>query len=213
MQFHITTVGQTGWLGIDGGEWLSALTNMLAIVIAILIAAKIGPKIQERASRRDQRERLLRVLISTSPMPANPEYQGAIALIPIDFKGNKRVLDARNEYLTVVNAPPPTEEKEAAEHFKQQVEKQADLIATIAQELDFDLTSEALRAGAYVSKGFVDREELLLAAMRSWPRIAVALERNNHMFAYSLGLLPEQRQAQADGEGQGTAPIDQGDGR
>jgi hypothetical protein len=37
-----------------------------------------------------------------------------------------------------------------------------------------------------VSKGFVDREELHLEAMRAWPRIAAALERNNDMFAWTL---------------------------
>lgn len=202
MELHVTAAAQTGWLGIDGGDVLTAVTNMLAIIIAIIIAAKIAPKAEERRARRDQQERLLRVLISTSPMPANPEYQGAIALIPIDFKGNKRVLDARVDYLAVVNTPPPDDADGQAEHFKKQVEKQSDLIATIAQELGFDLTSEGLRTGAYVSKGFVDREELLLNAMRAWPRIAEALERNNHMFAHSLGLLQEEQRPETDAQGQ-----------
>ena len=200
MQAHLTnTAVQAGWFGIERGDWLAAITNMLAVIIAVFIAAKIAPWADERRARRDQQERLLRVLISTGPMPANPEYQGAIGLIPIDFKGYTRVLNARKAYLDVVNVAAPTDPKEQAEHFKETAEKQADLIAAIAQELGFDLTSEAFRAGGYVSKGFVDREELILEAMRSWPRIAMALERNNHMFAYSIGALPEQQpQQEAD---------------
>ena len=187
MQFHIAaTTEAAGWLGIGRGEWLTAITNMMAIIIAILIAAKIAPKAEERRACRDQQERLLRVLIATSPTPANPDYQGAIALIPIDFRGYKSVLGARDEYLTLVNTAAPTDEEGAADLLKRTVEKQADMIAAIAQELGFDLTSEGLRSGAYVSKGFVDREHLQLDAMRSWTRIADALERNNQMFAWSL---------------------------
>jgi hypothetical protein len=124
MELHVAAAAQTGWLGIDGGDVLSAITNMLAIIIAIVIAAKIAPKAEERRARRDQQERLLRVLISTSAMPANPEYQGAIALIPIDFKANQRVLDARLSYLAVVNTQPPADADGQAEHFKVRVEKQ-----------------------------------------------------------------------------------------
>jgi hypothetical protein len=171
---------------------------MMAIVIAVVIAALIVPRIEARKARRDQQERLLRSLINTWQLPANPEYQGALALIPIDFKGNKRVLDLRTEYLALVNSPAPDDDAAAAEHFNRAVDKQSDLIAGIAQAIGIDLTSEALRTGAYVSKGYVDREQLLLAAMGSWPRIAIALERNNQMFAHSLGILPGQQEPQSD---------------
>lgn len=198
MHVSVTTAAmQSGWLGIGRGDWLSGLTNFIAIIVGLLIASRIAPKVQERAARRDQRERLLRVLISTSPMPANPEYQGAIALIPIDFKGNKRILDARAAYLDAVNTPPPVDPNAITEHARSQVEKQHELIATIAQELDFDLTTEALRTGGYVSKGFVDREQLQLQALHSWPRIADALELNNRLFAHSLGIAVDQRQTES----------------
>lgn len=195
MELHITTAMQSGWLGIDRGDWLTAIMNALAIVIAIIIASKTAPKAEERRARRDQQERLLRVLISTSQLPAHPEYQGAISLIPIDFKGNRRILDARTKYLELVNSKPPADQ--STEHFNQTISKQSDLIEAIAQELGFDLTSEALRKGAYISKGFVDREELNIEAMRAWPKIADALELNNRMFAHSLGLMPEGQPAVA----------------
>jgi hypothetical protein len=194
MHVNVTAAAiQSGWLGIDRGDWLSALTNFIAIIVGLLIASRVAPKVQERAARRDQRERLLRVLISTSPMPANPEYQGAIGLIPIDFKGNKRILDARAAYLDAVNEPTPSDSNAIATYYQAQVDKQHELIATIAQELDFDLTTEALRTGAYVSKGFVDREQLQLMALQSWPRIADALELNNRLFAHSFDIAAERQ--------------------
>ena len=159
MSIHVTTAAQAlGWWGIAAGDWLSAVTNMLAIIIGVFIAAKIAPKVAERAARRDQRERLLRILLSTWLVPANSEYQGAISLIRIDFKGCDSVLLSLDEYLACVNFPAPTDDAEAKQHFERTVQLQADLIASIAEELDFDVTSEALRTGAYISKGFVDRE-------------------------------------------------------
>lgn len=178
---------QSGWFGIESGDWLTAITNMLAIIIAVVIAANVAPKAQARSARRDQRERLLRILIATSALPANPEYQGAIAMIPVDFKGNTRVLNARARYLETVNVEPPTGQDALTEHFRQQNEAQSDLIAIIADELDFDLTKEALRKGAYISKGFIDREQLQIEAMRAWPRIAAALEDNNRILAATIG--------------------------
>lgn len=177
---------QSGWLGIAAGDWLSAITSMMAIVIGVVIAARIAPGAAERAARRDQRERLLRILLSTWLVPANAEYQGAISLVRIDFKGCKTVLDALSSYLDSANEIAPTDAEGLAAQGARTVAKQADLIAAIAQELDFDLTSEALQKGAYLSRGFVEREMLTMEAMRAWPRIADALERNNHMFAWSL---------------------------
>lgn len=200
MSLQAAAAVQTGWLGIDSGDWLAAITNMLAIIIAVVIAARIAPKAEERRSRRDQQERLLRVLISTAPMPANPEYQGAIGLIPLDFKGNKRVLDARHHYLTLAYEALPDEVEAQASHYNRQLEAQSDLIAAMAQEIGFDLTSDALRKGAYVSKGFVDREELFLAAMASWPRIAAALERSNHIVGEAMAQAADQPEQESGGK-------------
>ncbi|MXP41282.1 hypothetical protein GRI75_06465 [Altererythrobacter soli] len=181
-----TSVVEASLLGIGAGDWLQALLTAASLLVAIITAAIISPKLAERSARRDQRERLLRVLISTSPLPANPDYQGAIGLIPIDFKGCERVLKARSDYLAFVRTPFPEDDSGRAAHLQESINLQADMIAAMGQELGFDLTRQSLIDGAYVSQGFVEREELNIAAARSWLRIATALEMNNEMFARTL---------------------------
>lgn len=177
---------QLGWLGLTPAEWLNAILTGASVLVAIIIASLISPKLAERSARRHQRERLLRILISTSPLPANPDYQGAIGLIPIDFKGCARVLDARAEYLALVNSPIPAETENIIAHTRDTINKQADLIAAIGQEIGFDITRQSLIDGSYVSQGFADREQLNIEAMRSWLRIASALEKNNQMFELTI---------------------------
>src|SRR5438128_704944 len=94
---------QFAWGAISAGDWLSAIVNAVSVVAAIIIASLISPRLVKNQARRDQRERLLRVLLHTWPTPANPEYQSSITLIPLDFKGCKKVLAARQTYLNAVN--------------------------------------------------------------------------------------------------------------
>ncbi len=127
------------------------------------------------------------VLLHTWPTPANPEYQSSITLVPLDFKGSKNVLRAREVYLRAVNQPLETEETAAKAQFEDMRQKQAELISEIAQELNFDISPASILSGTYISKGFTDREELVIGSLFAWQRIAAALEFNNRMLAASLG--------------------------
>jgi hypothetical protein len=168
---------------IHANDWLSASLNAISIFAAIMIASFITPKLEARKARRDQRERLLRVMLHTWPSPANPDWQSSITLIPFDFKGCKAVLEARQSYLDQVNETPPEEEAAAEAHYDEARARQAALIVAVANELGFDITTEGFQSGIYVSKGFTDRENLTLNAMFAWQRIAAALERNNELVA------------------------------
>lgn len=179
---HAPQVGQHWWSVIDAGDWLGAIVNGASILFAILIAVYFTPKLNDKKSRRDAQERLLRILINTWLTPANADYQSSIALLPLDFKGCSKVLNAREELLLVVNQMAPTETSEVSQHFETTRQKQAALIATVANEVGYDISAESLMTGAYVTQGFVDREALLINAMIAWPRIATALERSNELF-------------------------------
>ncbi len=169
-------------LGLNVSIWL----NAGSIIVGVILAGFISPWLAARTSRRDQQERLLRILLNTWQLPANADYQSSIALIPLDFKGCPKILSARQGLLKAVNTPAPEDQDAQAEHNRRLGELQAALISEIAKELDFDITPESLMSGAYLSKGFVDREHLILGALVAWQRIAHALERNNEMFAATL---------------------------
>jgi hypothetical protein len=186
MPHPVAIAGQHWWSTVTVGDWLQAVLNAGSIFAAIMIASFITPKLERRKARRDQRERLLRVMLHTWPTPANPEWQSSITLVPFDFKGCEAVLEARQIYLDTVNQQPPDDEESAKAHFEDFRAKQAALIAAIANNLGFDITPESFLSGSYVSKGFTDRENLILNAMFAWQRIAAALERNNEMFAATI---------------------------
>jgi hypothetical protein len=179
----VVAAGQHWWSTIHANDWLSASLNAISIFAAIIIASFITPKLEARKARREQRERLLRVMLHTWPSPANPDWQSSITLIPFDFKGCTAVLAARQAYLDKVNETPPEDEAAAQAHYEEARARQAALIVAIANELGFAITTESFQSGIYVSKGFTDRENLTLNAMFAWQRIATALERNNELVA------------------------------
>lgn len=190
------------WLsGISAGDWLQAIINGVSILAAIIIAALITPKLVARRAQREQRERLLRSLLHTWPTPANPEYQSSITLIPLDFKGCRKILEARQVYLDAVNQPAATDEEAVKAQVEDWRSKQAILISLIAQELGFDITPESILSGTYISKGFTDREQLIINALFAWQRIATALERNNVMFAATIqGNAPPEQENKVEKE-------------
>ncbi len=169
-------------LGIGAGLWV----NGASVIVAVVIAVFLTPWLAGRSARREQQEKLLRTLLNTWQTVANPDYQSAIALIVVDFKGCAKVLKARERLLEWVNAPAPGGEPLASAHFEKNRRLQAELIAAIADELNFDISADELIAGAYLSQGFVTRENVIFEGFVAWQRIAVALEENNRLFAATL---------------------------
>lgn len=169
------------FLGIDVSIWL----NALGILAGLAIAGLLTPWLASRSTTRDQKERTLRLMLNTWQIPANPDYQHAIAVIPIDFRKSKKVLAAHSALLDAVNDTPAKSEKEAVEKNEVMRGLQTKLMEAMAGDLGLELTADKLKAGAYLSQGFVDREMLLIGAMQAWTRIADALERSNELFAPS----------------------------
>ena len=171
----------TYFLGITPSDWLNAGVTTLGMFFAILTAVWISPRITDRQTRRDNQERLLRMLLNTRLIPANPDYQTAIAMIPLEFKGNEQVLVAHKRYLATVNVKvDQMDTNKAAEHDEITATHQNLLIAAMANALDFPgVTPDSLQSDGYVSQGFVNCEQMLMQAMQAWPRIAEAIEQSN----------------------------------
>lgn len=181
----------TYFIGITPSDWLNAGVTTLGMFFAILTAVWISPWITGRQTRRDNQERLLRMLMNTRLIPANPDYQTAIAMIPLEFKGNEKVCTAHKRYLATVNVKvDQIDIKKAAEHDETTTLHQNQLIAAMANALDFPgVTPDTLKSDGYVSRGFVNREQMLMQAMQAWPRIAEAIEQSNRI---SLALWGEK---------------------
>lgn len=178
---------------IPDGDKLGALINGISILAAILVAGWLSPKLQDRAAKQDRKERTLRILLNTWQTPANAEYQSALAVTSLDFHDVPKVMRTRSAYIMHVNKPAP--ENETPEHHQKSLDLQIAIMCAMADELDYDITPESLRSGAYISKGFADRETLILRAIDAWPSIADGIHQSNMI---ALGVHPLQQPAKPD---------------
>lgn len=170
---------EPSFLGLDASIWL----NALGILVGLAIAGLLSPWLASRSTRRDQQERTLRMILNSWQTPANPDYQHALAVIPIDFQRCPAVLKAHSALLDAVNQEPAKTEDEAQAKHEQLKGLQLGLMEAMSVNLDIELTAEKLKSGAYLSQGYVDREFMLINAMQAWTRIADALERSNELSA------------------------------
>lgn len=169
--------------------WLDAGVNALGVFFAIVAAVWLTPRLNRREAQRNNQERVLRMLVNSRVNVANPDWQTAISLIPIEFPKSKSVQAARKTYLEHVSIPVDGTNPEVFTlHVKRTAQLQSDLISSIAAALKISgLTTETLMQDGYLSKGYVDREILVSSALGSLPRIETALQSIAHSIAKDLG--------------------------
>ncbi len=132
---------------------------------------------QARKERIDRQIFVLRTLISTRHMPANPTYSEAINLIPLEFHGNRSIIKSWESYMEVVHTRPSEENRER--HNQNMTISQTKLIHEISKELNYDLSESDIQFRHYTSQGYGDRDDLTIQAQVAWVRIAAALEAQN----------------------------------
>ena len=152
--------------------------GLLSIISSALTAVFVMPWIMRREQKKDAQEQLLLRVLNTWLHPANPEYQAAIASIPITFAKCEEVLKRRDLLLAFVSNE--EKQRELGDNFDQNAkELQASLLCAMGQSFGLSMDEKQLLQSAYVTKGYVDREVMLVTAYNSWPRIASAIERSN----------------------------------
>jgi hypothetical protein len=170
-------------LGLKLYEWLT----LGGVIIGPIVAVAITLIVEGRRQSNDRQANIARTLIGTRHVPADPLYNGAINLIPVEFNKNARVMQAWREYMRLVRQQPT--EANAAVHDEDVKAKQSTLIYEILVTLGYTLSESDLRTTAYLSQASVNRELIFLRAWDSWPRIAAALE--GQVIAATEGLNPQ----------------------
>ena len=163
-------------------------TNELLTLYALVFGPISAVLIQLRSERRKQvRERqveTMRMLVSTRHLTADPRWTQAINMLPIDFNSVKSIMNSWRIYQASIRYQSLPEN--TISHEREISAKQTNLIFEILKFLDYDLAETEIQDSAYAASGLIARDNLMLAAWQSWPRIAVALESNNAMLAASL---------------------------
>jgi hypothetical protein len=150
------------------------IITFLAILVGPVLAVFVQLVAERRKQARDQQTHTLRMLVSARHLPADPTYSTAINMVPIDYNRVPKVMAAHKSYIEAIMYQPSAENADA--HWKQVISKQTKLIFEMAKHLNYDLPETDIQTSAYAAKGFIERDNLMLDAWRSWQRIAVALE-------------------------------------
>lgn len=164
-------------LGLKLYEWLT----LVGIIAGPIAAVAITLWVESRRRDREQQIQVMRMLLNTRHTPADPAYSVAINLVPVEFNKKPKIMAAWQAYIDTVRYTPAPENE--GTHLGITVAKQTTLIFEIMKTLGFNLSESDIQTSAYVSKGWVERDDINIAAMRSWPRIADALEFQTRMLA------------------------------
>ena len=156
------------------GLKLYELLTIVAILLGPIVAVAITIATDRRRHRSQQQTQTLRTLLSTRHLPADPAYSTAINLIPVDFSGVNSVMDSWHFYIEKIRTVPAPGGEDS--HQKEIINKQTKLIFAMMQHLGYGLSESDIDISAYAAQGFIDRDNLGLAALAAWPRIAAALE-------------------------------------
>ena len=165
--------GQALLLGLRLYEWLT----LIGIVIGPICAVAITLFVEGARRRYESRIQLLRAILATRHLPSDPAYSTTVNLIPVAFNSSGKVMDAWRVYTDHVNALTIPEKQE--EYLKRINVRQAELITAMMHALGLKYTQSQIQVGAYVSRGYVERDGVLLASQRAMPEIAKALKRQN----------------------------------
>ena len=156
------------------GLKLYELLTLVAIVVGPMGAVAITVASERRRRLKERQTQTLRTLLSTRHLPSDPAYSTAINLIPVDFNDVGSVMMAWQAYIEKIRTVPNAGGEET--HRKDCVNKQTKLIFAMIRHLGYRLAESDIDISAYAAQGFIDRDNLHLAALASWPRIAAALE-------------------------------------
>ena len=150
------------------------LITVAAIFAGPIFAVLVQINAERRKQLRDAQTMTFRMLAGTRHLPSDPAYSTAINMTPIDFDRVARVMGAYNAYIESIRYK--VTQENAAEHEKQVIAKQTKLLFEMSKHLRYDLPETEIQANPYAADGFITRDNIMLDAWRSWPRIAQALE-------------------------------------
>ncbi len=168
------------------GLKLYELLTLAAVFAGPLSAVIITLWVDRLRRRSDARTQVLRMILTTRRLPSDPAYVMAINLIEVEFNHCPDVMKARREYMNLAIQEVSDERKQ--EHDQRMWAKQATMIVGMMKAIGLKASESEILMDAYVSKGFVVRDELYLDSLKAMRDVAEALNASNWLLAQSKGL-------------------------
>ena len=159
----------------------SEIINLIAIVVGPIVAVAITLWIEDRRKGRDSKIIVLRMLLSTRHLPSDPGYSVAIQLVPVEFNGCPRVLQAHREFLDAANVQ--LDGKNDEQIGRNTRTKLVRMIYEMAGAVGLKLRETDIDTGSFGTKGFYERDGLLLDSQKAMRDVATILHLQSRLMA------------------------------
>jgi hypothetical protein len=168
-------------------EWLT----LTAIVLGPISAVGVTLWIEQRRHTRDRRLYIVRMLLMTRHLPADPQYNAAINLIPVEFNDQEKVIEAWRIYHERVRQKPDLSQQ--ADHDRRLSAAQSGMIFQVMRSAGLANLSEGdIQTQAYVSEGFVERDRVYMDSLRALPAMAATMARQVELTQRIVDALPQR---------------------
>lgn len=141
------------------------ILTLIAIVVGPIVAVCITLWIDARRRKNEQRVIVLRHLIATRHLPADPGFLAAINLIPVEFNDVPDVITAYNEFIIASGVQLNGQSDEQI--LRNTATKLTRLIFEISRSLGFKLRETDIQTTAYASDGWVRRDLLAMDSQQA----------------------------------------------
>jgi hypothetical protein len=154
----LSEVAQVAPFGITIKDGITAILIPIIAVLTTLF-------VQSSQQARDRRLQIVRMLLATRHLPAAPEYNAAINLIPVEFNRDVKVMSAWRDYIQHVRFKPSPGNEQT--YHAQTLVKQTKLITAVMAKTGLSYSTADIQADAYSSEASVGRENLYLDSLRA----------------------------------------------
>jgi hypothetical protein len=170
---------------------LNEILTLVGLVTGPIAAVGVTLWIEQRRRVRERRLYVLRMMLTTRHMPADPQWNAAVNLIPVEFNDQEKVMTAWRTYGERVNQR--VQKEHEAEHQKRIDAAQSGMIFEAMHSAGLSNLSEGdIQTQAYVSQGFVNRDMIYIESLRAMPAIAETLEKQRALTQRMVEALPQR---------------------
>lgn len=182
-------MGATGLAATDAsavflGLKLYELLTLAGVFLGPIFAVLVTLWHEQRRRTREARQQVLKMLLAARGTPADPAFNLAINLIPVEFNDCHAVMTAWREFNLLTNTHVPPERE--ADHHQRVIVKQTTLIYQMMLAVGLKLSEGEIQTESYISQGFVRRDNLYLDSLLAMRDVADALARQTALMERSF---------------------------
>ena len=146
------------------------ILTLIAVIVGPITAVAITLWVDGRRRDREQKVIVLRLLLATRHLPADPSFLAAINLIPVEFSEHRDVIKAYNEFIEATKPRLDGINDEAI--LRNSSTKLTRLVYEVSRSLGFKLRETDIQTSAYASDGWIRRDNLAQDSQQAMRDIA-----------------------------------------